>query len=185
MCVCVYCNTSSPIQSWLCVNCVSDILPFNHIIDDEEFQLIIFQYFHLSKQINISKLQSLKINPFNTYSLNANTIENDDTRCDSENDVNFYNSCQYMFNEDFTAKYSNMQSDFSLFHVNARSLQQNFDQFFNLLSSLEFKFSVMAISETSLTEKYSSLRQACSSSLRQACRELTASSRFQKCKLGN
>ena len=148
MSVCVNCNTSFPIQSWLCVNCASDILPFNHISDDSEFLLTIHHYFHLSKNIDVSKIQSLRINPFSINSPNNITLHTNNNFDEINNSEIELNHCQYMFSEDFCAKYAHDQSEFSLFHVNARSLKRNFDQFNALLSSLEFNFSVMAVSET-------------------------------------
>lgn len=140
---CVNCNAPSSTQSWLCVNCVSDALPFNHISDDNEFSLSLHNFFHLSSEIDISKIQSLKINPFTINSVHY--TDNTET-ADSQN--YFENNCEYMFNEDFHARYANKCSDFSLFHINARSLQKNFDSFSTLLSSLDFNFSVIAVSET-------------------------------------
>ena len=143
MSVCVSCNTSSSTQSCPCSNCVSDILPFNHISDDEEFYLTIHNYFHVSKEIDIGKIQSLKINPFTINAINCQTIANDET-CQAHAETD----CQYMFNEDFNKKYSKAHSNFSLLHVNARSLPKNYDHFCTLLDSLEFNFSIIAVSET-------------------------------------
>ena len=150
MCVCVHCNTtSSSSQSWLCLDCVSDILPFNHISDDNEFYLTLHHYFNLSKNIDMSKIQSLKINPFTLNSINHPTIDIESLN-DIQNkfELELDKTCQYMFSEDFNTKYTSDQSDFSFFHVNARSLPKNFDNFHTLLSSLEFNFSIMAVSET-------------------------------------
>ena len=143
MSVCVSCKNSSSTQSWMCPHCASDILPFNHISDDEEFYLTIHNYFHLSKEIDIEKIQSLKINPFNINSMNRQLINKEEHSQDS-----FEIDCQYMFSEDFNEKYSKDHFDFSLFHVNARSLQKNYDNFRNLLDTLDFNFSILAISET-------------------------------------
>ena len=139
MSVCVHCNTSFPIQSWLCVNCASDILPFNHISDDDEFLLTIHYYFHLSKNIDVSKIQSLKINPFAINSPNHPSFNASDSIDDPNNSETELNHCQYMFSEDFCAKHASDQFDFSFLHVNARSLKRNFDHFNTLLSSLEFR----------------------------------------------
>ena len=143
MSVCVVCNTSSSTQSWPCSNCVSNFLPFNHISDDEEFYLTLHNYFHVSREIDIGKIQSLKINPFTINSINCQAIVTDENGQDhAEID------CQYMFNEDFDKKFSKVNNDFSLFHVNARSLPRNYDHFCTLLDSLDFNFSIMAVSET-------------------------------------
>ena len=40
------------------------------------------------------------------------------------------------------------KSDFSILHINIRSLQKNFDSFQVLLNSLDHRFSIIALSET-------------------------------------
>ena len=46
----------------------------------------------------------------------------------------------------------NKQKDFSVFHTNICSLQGNFEKLQTLITNLEFKFSVIAISETWTSE---------------------------------
>ena len=149
MCVCVNCNSSSSTQSWICLNCVSDLLPFNYIIDDEEFCLTLYCYFNLTKQIDISKFQSLKINPLTINTIKLNELENHEDPISVQDNFDLNNLCQYMFSEDFNKKYVSYDSqDFSLLHLNARSLPKNVDQFKDLISSLGYNFDIMAISET-------------------------------------
>ena len=151
MCVCK-CSKTHSIQSWLCLNCVSDIFPFNYITDESEFQLTMYQYFHLNSPTDITKLQYLKINPFTTNSL---LQQNKEDFGFFDNNIN--DECQYMFSEDLNTKFTNKQSAFSLLHLNARSLQKHFDEFYTLVSTLDYKFSAIAVSETWLNLNFLSI----------------------------
>ena len=65
--------------------------------------------------------------------------------------------CKYNTPDEFNSTFYNKVDNFSLLHINARSLNRNFDYFENLLQSLNnFEFSVIGISETWL---HSSLPQ--------------------------
>ena len=73
-----------------------------------------------------------------------------------------YPNCNYYTIDDFVTQLvnnssseKNIESDtnpFSLFHVNSRSLNKNFDALETLLSGLNFKFSVIGVTETWLHE---------------------------------
>ena len=72
-------------QSFICSNCVSCIFPFNHYCDDSEFRWNMFSFFHLNENINIDKIQDLKIDPFSLNTGFDNKIQdycsiNDDNR---------------------------------------------------------------------------------------------------------
>lgn len=76
MSVCVHCGISSSFfstKSWLCTQCTSNIFPFNHIDDDNEFYWTMYDFFHLNRRIDIDKLLKLKLNPFcmNKYDVHS------------------------------------------------------------------------------------------------------------------
>ena len=64
----------------------------------------------------MSKIQSLKINPFTLNSINHPTIDIESLN-DIQNkfELELDKNCQYMFSEDFNTKYTSDQSDFSFF----------------------------------------------------------------------
>lgn len=97
-------------------------------------------------------------NPFTT---------NDDNYMDCidshDPDVNFFNrfnresnSCNYYNEEEFHVLTGNLTSNFNVFstiHLNIRSLPKNNDQFMHLLSTLRHEFSIIALTETWLSDE--------------------------------
>ena len=65
-----------------------------------------------------------------------------------DTDLLLNNSCEYTFCEEFNLQFSKYNSKLSLLHLNARSLNKNFDALQILLSSLNFTFDVIAVTET-------------------------------------
>lgn len=114
-----------------CKCCYSELFPFNHYITNGVFLDALYSFFHLKPE----KLHCLKFNPFQ---LNINSklnqrlslnIETDDGTQSSMDNRN----CEYSFSENFVAKYSIQNEGLSILHLNARSLQRNFDELLILL----------------------------------------------------
>ena len=140
-------------NSWYCVSCISSMLPFVHIQDESEFQdaLCVRDSFQLY-------WDSFSENVFNL--LTGNDKEMDLPLDDLDPDTNFYNDiayhsstfCKYYvddgFVKDITVSPVNDGKPFSLCHVNVRSLQSNFNSMMSYLSTLEFGFSAVCVTET-------------------------------------
>ena len=61
----------------------------------------------------------------------------------TSSDNNYYST------EDFNSRFRDMEHKFSLLHVNARSLNKNFESLESLLLTLNnFKFSIIGVTET-------------------------------------
>ena len=104
---------------------------------------------------------------FNPFDINDTNMDN--TLVQSDPDVNFYNkvscnslNCDYYFDDVFNEKimtYKQVDKNFSLFHINLRSLNKNFDSLKCYLELLSIKFSIIAITETWLHENNFTLFQ--------------------------
>ena len=62
-------------------------------------------------------------------------------------------SCQYYLPNQFRETFSQSLNDFSILHVNARSLSKNFDALKELLFITKYRFSMICVTETWLNEK--------------------------------
>jgi hypothetical protein len=125
-------------------------LPFNHIIDEKEFQHVIKQLNKI-QSISYDDLLKLKFNPFD---FNVNN-DNDDELNKHYGLNNLNDSCDYYCSDLFNDKFDkpNFKSNFSLIHFNSRSLNKNFDSITDYLHTLNNNFSVLAFSESWFNDK--------------------------------
>lgn len=65
--------------------------------------------------------------------------------------------CQYYLPNEFNNKVAYENNHFSILHVNARSLHKNFDTFQELLYAVDYKFSIICVTETWLNDKLPNL----------------------------
>jgi hypothetical protein len=130
---------------WFCTFCLSDIFPFNSIVDDLDFLCCLFMF------TNSNKINSELIKSSDQLQLNKRFKV---CELDIDPDKFFYNSLQsgsrYYLEEEFNTLFDSTMPDydFSVLHVNARSLVKNHTLLEIYLSTLSHKFSVIAVSET-------------------------------------
>ena len=145
--VSIYTNRS--FNKWICIQCIENIFPYNHIDDDSEFLKCIVD---ASPDINKLSLADLQSITFNAIELNDDL---DIANCDP--DLNYYNSylnntnCNYFVESTFNNKCKDMcidTSSFSLVHLNIRSMQKNMSNFKVFLNNLSIQFTVTGLSET-------------------------------------
>jgi len=89
---------------------------------------------------------SLKFNPFNFEDI-YRTVSNEFD--DLANNSNPINKCSYLFDNDIS--YSG-DDDFSILHLNSRSVNANFDNIHNFISGFSHTFTVISVSETWLND---------------------------------
>ena len=119
-----------------CPSCINSVLPFYDLNDDEFIDTL--QFYKSDSYIDINDLESI----FNRN--NENGICNiDDFELQEE-----MNECKYYIEADFKHLSDSVNNDFSLLHFNARSLNKNFFEILEFISSLSFSFSVYGFSET-------------------------------------
>ena len=133
--------TNRSFNKWICVQCIENIFPYNHIDIDSEFLLWMF----LQILISLANLQSIT---FNAIELNDDL---DMANCDPE--VNYYNS--YLNNSNCGSTFNNKCKDvcidtssFSLVHLNTRSRQKNMGNFKVFLYNPSIQFAVIGLTET-------------------------------------
>ena len=126
-----------------------EALPF-HSLNDDSFNLEIFELNNGQINFNTDRLMDLNCNPLLANANQHLTLSNDaDPDFHFYCDLNF--SCDYLNEEQFNtiaSKEVNYFDQFSLFHLNIRSLERNLDKLTNLLSNLSMRFSVIGITET-------------------------------------
>ena len=159
------------IHNWMCIQCTSNLLPFNQIEDDFVLACCI-------QPCNELLSSDLIYNPF------GSDREDIDNQNEFDPDQNFYNeqnlfngfSCRYYLEDSFNEKLKScafeLSQCFSLCHINIRSINANLSHFENYLQLLSIDFPVIAITETWLTDitcdlysltEYNFVEQHCSS----------------------
>ena len=117
----------------MCQHCLANSLPFQSL-DDIEYQ------FTVSKGINISeeemdRLMHLKFNPFDTS--NNIALSENNANLDKSSKIN----CEYYLPNDFKKRINNENlNNFSMMHLNIRSVTNKFDSFKQLIYSLNKPF---------------------------------------------
>lgn len=146
--ICKHCSDSLDYDDGICSKCYSKILPFAHLTD-EEFN-IIFQRDNIDYHNSYVNFRHLSFNPFNIntdFSPVNNSIDPDLHIFRSNFDL--LDKCDYLLENQFNIESAQYHQDnLSLFHLNVRSLNKNFEEFENLLNVLDLKFSAIALTET-------------------------------------
>ena len=118
---------------WICTPCSLQTLPFNQLASDCDFLNAIFELCN-SSNIDFDRLNNLCFNPFDISEHHDN--------------LNLIN-CSYYLNESFNqlVKEAN-NTNFSVFHLNGRSVSKHFDSISDYISTLNHNFSIYGFSET-------------------------------------
>ena len=146
-------------NSWSCESCLSELFPFNHIIDDDAFHFTLQNAFHNSDiNLDYDRLNSNYFNPFLSDSDTRHLLNNSDI--DPNSNIFLLNSqilssCAYYTTREFNNLFTKKPNCFSTLHMNIRSLKKNFDDFIEYLSTINLSFSVIALSETWLNDSSS------------------------------
>ena len=138
-------------NNWFCKECLGSALPFNYIIDNDEF-IHELTNFNQDEHINYDKLLSLNINPFE-----LNNDNNDNNELNVMYDISKnHESCNYHLSDSFNDIIKNKDSNFSIINFNSRSLDKNLDSITDYLKTLNHKFSILAFCETWFSTKHTS-----------------------------
>ena len=136
---------------WLCLSCCSVILPFGNLTDKD------FSYSILNNYIAISNKNSsvLLTSPPN-LALLFNQFNNSSPKqqIDPENVVN---SSNFDTDQIQSVKFPQKEKSLSLFHINAYSLNKNFDDLVYVLKYTNKTFAIIAVSETRISKKTSAI----------------------------
>ena len=115
-------------------------------LDDQEFDLLLFEMQNGLIHYDADKLNCLHCNPF----LQGNDFLTLSSDLDPDSNMSSYSidcNVEDQFNNFVNSKINSISS-FLVMHVNSRSLMCNLHKLTNLLLSLEFQFSVLGVTET-------------------------------------
>ena len=126
------------------------LFPFNHL-DNSSFNLALYELSNGPLNFNSNRLETLLFNPIEQPEL-SNSLSSH-----LNPDSNFIAglpSSSYLAEDDINSGVASISDkiNFSIIHLNARSLLKNLDQLNLMLGSLKKTFSVISISETWLTD---------------------------------
>ena len=141
-------------KTWHCCDCLTSILPFNCIDDDNEF------FLSINDLVTTSHIQYLSDILFSPFELNDYDHQFD--TFDADPDLNYFNSfnqyitnCNYFLESAFInemSKLYQMKQNFSLCHLNIRSMSKNLKSFENYLDLIGHRFTILAFTETWLKD---------------------------------
>ena len=134
-------------EVWFCKKCYRNIFPF-YDLNNEEFLM----YRNNLKEHSVEMYESCNL-------LNNQDNNNDLTFEDLDSNTFEINvSSKYLLEEEFCKIFSNRKYDsietptnketLNIMHLNCRSIKRNYDSVFELLNNLNFKFDIIAISES-------------------------------------
>ena len=134
---------------------MDNLLPFSHL-KENEFEDFIGSHSKLNlEKDEISKSRNLIFNPF-TINNRGNTFLTLNNELDPDYNyyhllLNYPDECDYHYEDTFNTlvKEINNEHDFSIIHLNIRSIVNKYDDFKAYITqSLKYKFSVIGITET-------------------------------------
>ena len=148
-------------ESWYCIDCCSTIFPFNSLSSNKNFLSCCTNTdnsitHRLWKELQNDHNSSLSLKPSSKSELLVNQFNN--ATAENGNDPEKIASSKYYdIDEMHNIEISHKNKSLSLFHINACSLNKNFDDLQHLLSCTKTKFDIIAISETRITKQVSLL----------------------------
>ena len=129
-----------------------NILPFAHL-DGNFFRLATYELSYGPVNYSIDLFETLLFNPL---SINQCFAFNDENNLDPDQNILFKSApSKYVIEDEFNSLFSGRSKnniDFSLMHINARSLYAHLDSLKSLLARLTKQFSIIGISETWLND---------------------------------
>ena len=153
-----YSDLTDNFVSWSCQICNENIFPFNHIIDDTEFMFALYELQLNRSQGHTRNTQSIAFDPFeindNDYDPPLSDIDPDSAFFREH--AHYLNSSSNYYSEDLfnrKIRHREYQSDcLSMVHLNIKSISSKISNFVAYLENLDLSFSIIALSETWLTQ---------------------------------
>ena len=143
---------------WSCCACNSEIFPFNHNDDNDDFINAISENWCLNDIYSLSDLEKRLFSPFEIDQVNED-ISNDDL----DPDLNFFNdlhilsgSSKYFDDKSLNKTISDSKltslDPLSFLTLNIRSIPKNIDKLSSYISLFDISFSFVGITETWFTD---------------------------------
>lgn len=150
-------------NKWMCTECSSTNFAFNHLENDDFLTAISELQFSCSN-FPFERLLQYQLNPFELNEDNSHApIFDSDPDLQYFNDTTYINTimkCEYFLEHSFIKKCqnTNVTTDaFSVVHLNIRSLGRNINEFQAYLSTINFNFSFIGLTETWLSTSNANL----------------------------
>ena len=123
-------------------------------MDDNAFKIALYEFQHETISYDTDQLETLFFNPIlDQHSSLSDPNSHLDPDLNNQNYASSVSYCNYETTEDLNGVIGgNNLISFSLFHLKARSLVKNQDALSHLLTKINHKFSVLAITETWVKE---------------------------------
>ena len=135
----------------ICMQCLNNNLPFSALYGNKFHEALL--EFQVDK-INIETLYKIS-EEFRDYMYKYSCRESSDILKDLDPDSNSDTTntarCEYIFPSDFQ-KFNSVIHNFSIIHLNIRSIRSNYNRFKLFLSTINIQFDVIAIGETWLDD---------------------------------
>ena len=144
-----YQHLSNQNDPWFCFKCNSDIFPLGKL-NKQNLESFIKDNNPKSDKEKNNETKTLVLKPPPNLTLLFNQFNN--TSDDLKDPENVVNSRYYDIKELQTMNIPNKNNCLSMFHINACSLNRNFDDLQYLLKTTNINFDVIAISETRITK---------------------------------
>jgi hypothetical protein len=145
-----YKTISNDNNPWYCASCLTEIFPFNHYHDNNDFLYAID--YSLQSRLDLNNVNNMSFNPFIDDLDTCSLLNKPDLDLNSSifaSNSQTLSKCIYYttveFNDNLTKKNHNY---FSTIHINIRSLKKNFNDFMVFMSSPDCSISVIGLSET-------------------------------------
>ena len=140
-------------DSWYCIFCCSHIFPFNSLKNNKNFFMCVSNFHNDNKPgKTLNNEGSLLLKTSKNLKLLVNQFNNNAFPEDSTDPENVVESQYYDTDQLQTMKIPSKDKPLALFHINACSLNKNFNELEHLLSCTNKNFDVIPISETRLTK---------------------------------
>ena len=145
---------STPTNHWSCPKCLQSIFPFSHIEDSTTFYDNISSPH--SEYFDVNLYDNMVFDPFSSEDDDGEGVMGDvDPDQNFLNEVrgNIIKGCKYYYSNNLHTELKPKLEmiDFSICHLNIRSLPKNIDAFNTILASSETTFNLLAFTETWLT----------------------------------
>ena len=143
-------------ESWYYIGCCSIIFPLSSLSSNKNFLACC-----TNTDNNIIQWRDLEHNHDSSLSLKSSNLEllvnqfSNATPENSNDPEKISSSKYYDIEEMHNIEITHNNKSLSLFHINACSLNKNFDDLQHLLSCTKTKFDIIAISETRITKQVS------------------------------
>ena len=141
-----YNRLSESADDWYCHNCLAKLFPFNWIDDDLEY-FNCMKYMSSSNKANMAAFSSMcMLNVVNSCKAVDKQIDPDRNLLVSDcKESSYFTDSEFA---DLLLSSRVNDNNFSVLHVNARSLGNKMTEFTTLLTSLQHKFTVITVTES-------------------------------------